>query len=70
MASDLALLAESLEQHGSYTLAGGQLGDLRLRLAVFGFHLATLEVRQHSARHTQAVAELLAAEGERGYEQA
>lgn len=60
-------MARSLEQHGGQWLAAGPIADLRLRLEVFGFHLATLEVRQHSLRHTEAVDELLAAAGRPGY---
>ena len=67
MDRDLALIAASLSRHRSGQVADDVIGDLHLRLAVFGFHLVTLEVRQHSALHSQAVAELLSAAGESGY---
>ena len=36
----------------------GEVADLRWQLATFGFHLASLEVRQHSAVHRAALAAL------------
>src|SRR5581483_3927055 len=39
----------------------------RRRISAFGFHLAELEARQHAARHTAAVAELLGLAGIAGY---
>ena len=65
---DLALLARSLEASGLARLAGGRLADVRRRAEVFGFHLATLDVRQHSGVHERAVAELLARGGSPAYE--
>ncbi|MHB1417586.1 MAG: phosphoenolpyruvate carboxylase [Chloroflexota bacterium] len=65
---DLALVAHSLEQHQGGRLARSLFDDLILRVEIFGFHLATLEIRQHSARHGATVGELLAAAGVSGYE--
>jgi phosphoenolpyruvate carboxylase len=60
---DLHLIRESLRSHGDANLAGGSLKDL-IRLAeTFGFHLARLDIRQESSRHTEAVAEILACAG-------
>jgi phosphoenolpyruvate carboxylase len=55
--SDLSLIKESLQlaQLGR----NQRLDDLLARLMTFGFHLAALDVRQHSNVHEQAVAELL-----------
>ena len=39
----------------------GALRDCRRRAEVFGFHLASLDLRQHSGVHERVVAELLAA---------
>jgi phosphoenolpyruvate carboxylase len=65
---DLELVARSLATHGDRRLAeDGPVGDLLLRLDVFGFHLASLEMRQHSARHTAALAEVLERAGRPGY---
>ena len=38
-----------------------------MQVATFGLHLATLDLRQHSARHTDAVAELARAAGVEHY---
>jgi phosphoenolpyruvate carboxylase len=56
--ADLQLIQESLLAHGGERIANGPILDLFRRVAVFGFHLAELEIRQHSARHTAAIAEL------------
>ncbi|MBS1226046.1 MAG: ppc [Proteobacteria bacterium] len=57
---DLYLIRDSLVAHGDRAVADGELTDL-IRLAeTFGFHLAALDVRQESARHTAAVTEIFA----------
>lgn len=61
--AELDLLRDSLKAHSGSRLAGGALADLRRTVQVFGFHLARLDVRQHSERHRAAVAEILAAAG-------
>lgn len=60
---DLELLDQTLRQADLGDLADGQLADLRVQAKAFGFHLASLDFRQHSAVHGKAVAELLAAAG-------
>jgi phosphoenolpyruvate carboxylase len=55
---DLEVLIRSLKQHKSELLARGHLRDLRRAAEVFGFHLAPLDMRQHSNVHEQVVAEL------------
>lgn len=65
--ADLALVEDSLAAHHGQRIAAGGLRDLRRRVATFGFHLAELEVRQHSERHTAAVAELLGLAGADDY---
>ncbi|WP_420456044.1 phosphoenolpyruvate carboxylase [Rubrivirga sp.] len=58
--ADLDHIAESLEAAGLGSLAeSGALADARVRAATFGFHLAALDLRQHSALHETAVADLL-----------
>ena len=52
--ADLRLLQESLRAHGGERLADGRLGTLVRQAGIFGFHLATLDLRQHSARHASA----------------
>ena len=61
--ADLDLIAASLASHGSQRLAEGRLRLLRRSVDVFGFHLATLDLRQNSDVHESVVAELLARAG-------
>jgi phosphoenolpyruvate carboxylase len=56
---DLALLGRCLEQVGLAVVAAGRLRDLRVRAETFGLHFAALDIRQHSAVHTEVLAELL-----------
>lgn len=56
---DLNLVRESLEANKGESLVEGKLADLIRRVEVFGFHLATLDVRQHAGRHRSAIAEIL-----------
>jgi phosphoenolpyruvate carboxylase len=61
---ELAAIARGLAAEGAGPLAsGGALGRLIRAVETFGFHLATLDMRQNSAVHQRAVAELLAAGG-------
>ena len=63
-AADLDLLADALHAAGLGAVAdGGRLADLRTQAATFGFHLAALDLRQHSRVHEAAVADLLRAAG-------
>ena len=65
--ADLELLQRSLAAAGLHRLARGRLEDARRRAEVFGFHLASLDVRQHSAVHERAVGEILERSGLPGY---
>ncbi|OFZ66820.1 MAG: phosphoenolpyruvate carboxylase [Betaproteobacteria bacterium RBG_16_56_24] len=56
--NDLDVLIDSLFKHGAVYLARGRLACLRRAAEVFGFHLAPLDMRQHSAIHEQTVSEL------------
>lgn len=57
--NDLYLIRDSLASHGDRSITETELKDV-IRLAeTFGFYLLQLDVRQDSARHTAAVAELL-----------
>ncbi len=56
--AELAVVQESLAQDGLARVAWGEVADLRWQVATFGFHLAGLEVRQHSAVHRAALAAL------------
>ena len=61
--ADLELVRESLIADGEQNVAQGDLAKLIRRVQVFGFHFATLDVRQHSERHAAAITELLRVSG-------
>ncbi|HUK03261.1 MAG TPA: phosphoenolpyruvate carboxylase [Steroidobacteraceae bacterium] len=61
---DLVTIAHSLSHAGAGLLAtGGALGRLIRSVESFGFHLATLDLRQNSDVHARVVAELLRVAG-------
>ncbi|NIJ21874.1 phosphoenolpyruvate carboxylase [Sphingomonas naasensis] len=61
---ELVAIAHGLADEGQGPLAsGGALGRLIRAVETFGFHLATLDMRQNSAIHERVVAELLKAGG-------
>jgi phosphoenolpyruvate carboxylase len=57
--ADLRLLAESLQENGAIASAHGAVQDLLRLVEVVGVHMLTLDLRQHSARHAEAMAEIL-----------
>ena len=61
--ADLDLLSRTICQTGCTDLDEQYIRPLRHKLDIFGFHLATLDVRQNSEFHDQAIAQLLAAAG-------
>jgi phosphoenolpyruvate carboxylase len=56
---DLTVIANSLAENGSPDLAEGRTGEMCDAVESFGFHLAVMDLRQNSAVHERAVAELL-----------
>jgi phosphoenolpyruvate carboxylase len=61
--ADLQTIADSLQaQHGAALMAQ-RLRPLKRAVSVFGFHLATVDLRQSSDQHELVVAELLATAG-------
>ncbi|MGE0395813.1 MAG: phosphoenolpyruvate carboxylase [Kofleriaceae bacterium] len=64
---ELELLDRTLREAGFSSIADQELRDAIRRVDVFGFHLASLDVRQHSNVHDRVVAELLARGGRAGY---
>jgi phosphoenolpyruvate carboxylase len=56
---DLTVVQDSLLAAGADRAAVGELQHLIWQAQTYGFHLAELEVRQHSAVHAAAVRELL-----------
>lgn len=62
--ADLVAIAYGLGASGHGTLSsGGALGRLIRAVETFGFHLATLDMRQNSAVHERVVAELFRVAG-------
>ena len=62
--ADLNVLAESLRSNDSASIStGGALARLIRGVETFGFHLATLDLRQNADVHARVVAELLATAG-------
>src|SRR3954468_15769035 len=56
---DLRMVQESLQRNGSRRAAVGELQGLIWQVETFGFHLAELEIRQHSGVHAGAIRDLL-----------
>ncbi len=60
--ADLYLIQRSLrENRGAAIADAGALKDLVTQVETFGFHLAVLDIRQHSDEHARAVDAMLAA---------
>jgi len=64
--ADLDIIARSLAGNGSAALDERRLRPLARAVEVFGFHLASLDLRQNSAVHEEVVAELLRLAGVHG----
>ena len=62
-AADLDKITASLARDGHGELSSGPLRALARAVETFGFHLATLDMRQNAAVHERVVGELLAAAG-------
>jgi phosphoenolpyruvate carboxylase len=59
-AADLLLIRSSLLERNGERLARHYLDPLLRKVETFGFHLHTLDIRQHARFHSRAVAELAA----------
>ncbi|WP_295660029.1 phosphoenolpyruvate carboxylase [uncultured Nocardioides sp.] len=55
---ELVRVQESLIEAGAHRQAHGDLQHLLWQLDTFGFHLAELEIRQHSEVHAEALAQI------------
>ncbi len=53
--AELAELQEALVADGLARVAWGEVAELRWQVGTFGFHLASLEIRQHAAVHAAAL---------------
>jgi phosphoenolpyruvate carboxylase len=56
--ADLRLVQDALARAGALRQAFGELQNLIWQAETFGFHVAALEVRQHSAVHARALREI------------
>jgi phosphoenolpyruvate carboxylase len=56
---DLQVIADDLHRAGAEATVAGALKDMIRLVEVFGVHLLTLDLRQHSNRHVQALDEIL-----------
>ena len=56
---ELAELQTALVSDGLARVAWGEVQDLRWQLGTFGFHLASLEIRQHASVHRAALEALV-----------
>lgn len=66
--ADLRTMRDSLQAHHGGAIVQQRLHPLIRAVEVFGFHLATVDLRQNSEQHEEVVAELLAtARVERDY---
>lgn len=63
LANDLDMLSRSLLSAGGALIANGSLARVRRLVDLVGFHLATLDIRQHASKHHAALASLFAAVG-------
>ena len=57
--ADLLIVQGSLAAAGAGRLAAGEIQNLIWQAGTFGFHFASLEVRQHSSVHREVVRELV-----------
>jgi phosphoenolpyruvate carboxylase len=60
---ELLIMERSLRANRGTALADGALREIVRQVEVFGLHMATLDIRQHSERHSAALAEVLAHAG-------
>ena len=57
--ADLQVIEDSLKSHHADALISPRLAPLKRAVQVFGFHLATVDLRQSSDKHEAVIAELL-----------
>jgi phosphoenolpyruvate carboxylase len=62
--AELVEVQDALVGEGLARIAWGEVQEFRWQLETFGFHLASLEIRQHSAVHAAALAAAAAGDGQ------
>ncbi|MBA2276943.1 MAG: phosphoenolpyruvate carboxylase, partial [Chloroflexia bacterium] len=63
LVADLRMIEAALTEQSAGLIVGGELHDVIRHVEVFGFDLATLDIRDHARRHEETLAHLLAATG-------
>lgn len=63
LVADLQLIDKSLRSHYADYVAEGEIKNLIRQVELFGFHMAPLDIRQHSKEHEMAMTEILAQMG-------
>ena len=63
MLADLDLIGSSLRAARGQLIAAGAVARVRRSVETFGFQMATLDVREHSKRHRQALEEMFSLVG-------
>jgi len=58
--ADLNVIAQALAADGAELIGEGRLRNLMRAVTVFGFHLTSLDLRQHSGVHMRVVREIVA----------
>ena len=58
LAAELTVMDHSLRTHNGALIADGRLARVRRIVSAIGFHFASLDIREHSDRHHEALAEL------------
>jgi phosphoenolpyruvate carboxylase len=60
---DLEVIAKSLRNNGAGTVVDAHVDPIRRQVATFGFSLASMDLREHQQKHTDAIAAALEREG-------
>ncbi|MDG5820483.1 phosphoenolpyruvate carboxylase [Natronococcus sp. A-GB7] len=60
---DLEVVAKSLRDNGAESVVDAHVDPIRRRVATFGFSLASMDLRDHQQKHTDAIAAALEREG-------
>ena len=63
LTDDLNLISRTLRASGCHLIEEQAIRPVRHKIEVFGFHLATLDIRQNSEFYDHAIAEILTAAG-------
>ncbi|WP_306059622.1 phosphoenolpyruvate carboxylase [Natronococcus wangiae] len=60
---DLEIIAKSLRNNGGESVVDAHVDPIRRQVATFGFSLASMDLRDHQQKHTDAIAAALEREG-------